>query len=311
MRALVTGASGCLGRALVEELGAEGWTVRATARAPAALPDFRSADLSRDRLRPLLEDVDAVFHCAALSSAWGAPADFEAANVIATRRLLDAARAAGASRFVFASTPSLYADGGDRLNLTEDAPLARRSMTTYAETKRRAEAMVLAADGPAMRCTAIRPRAIYGAYDRSLLPRLRAALARGRMPVIGGGRALIDLTHRRDAARAMRLAAGGPGGRVWNVTSGEAFAFRDLARMTARRAGVAFRPVSLPYRAALALAAALEAAARLRDGGEPPLTRQAVVSLGRSLTLDISAAERDLGYRPAVALEEGLSECFA
>ena len=311
MRALVTGASGCLGRALMDELAAEGWQVRATARAPATLPDFRPADLVRDDLGPLVAGMDAVFHCAALSSAWGSPTAFEAANVAATRRLLDAARAAGAARFVFASTPSLYADGTDRLNLREDAPLPPRALTPYADTKRRAEAMVLAADGPGMRCNAIRPRAIYGAHDRALLPRLRAALARGRIPLIGGGHALVDLTHRSDAAHAMRLAAQGPGGGVWNITSGEAFAFRDLARRAARLAGLDYRPVHLPYRAALALAGALDAAARLRGAGEPPLTRQAVVSLGRSLTLDISAAKRDLGYHPRVGLDEGLAECFA
>lgn len=309
MRALVTGASGCLGRALVEELSAHGWALRTTARMPADLPDFHPADLVTADLTPLLQHVDVVFHCAALSSAWGTQAEFTAANVTATRRLLDAAEAAGAMRFVFASTPSLYADGTDRLDVTEDAPLPERALTPYAETKRLAERMVLAADG-AMRCTAIRPRAIYGRHDRALLPRLIAAMRRGTVPMIGGGRALIDVTHRRDAARAMILAASGPGGRVWNVTSGRALSFRELVEIAGLRSGLRFRRLPIPYRLAMSLATVAETIARRRGGPEPALTRQAVASLGRSLTLDISAARRDLGYRPLVSFEEGLIECF-
>lgn len=310
MRALVTGASGCLGRALVEVLGAQGWTLRSTARRPVPQPDFHAADLVTADLRPLVEGVDVVFHCAALSSAWGTRAAFMAANVQATARLLDAAEAAGVGRFVLASSPSIYADGTDRLDLAEDAPLPARPLSLYAESKRAAEALVRGHAG-AMACTAIRPRAIYGRHDRALLPRLIEAMRRGRVPMIRGGRALIDLTHRHDAARAMVLAAGGPRGGVWNVTSGEAFAFRDLVALIGRQGGLEYRVLNLPYRPARWLAHLSEGLARLRGGAEPGLTLQAVASLGTSLTLDISAARRDLGYRPQVALAEGMAECFA
>jgi nucleoside-diphosphate-sugar epimerase len=212
MRALITGASGCLGRALVAEAEAAGWQIATTARQPADLPAFRAADLVRDPLEPLVAGCDVVLHCAALSSAWGTRAAFHDANVRATARLLEAAERAGVGRFVFASSPSIYADGTDRLNLREDAALPARQLSLYSESKLEAERLVLGWRG-AMVCTAIRPRAIYGRHDRALLPRLVAAMQRGRVPMIRGGAALIDLTHRRDAARAMMLAAHGARGR--------------------------------------------------------------------------------------------------
>ncbi|QRZ13652.1 NAD(P)-dependent oxidoreductase [Paracoccus methylovorus] len=309
-RALVTGASGCLGRALVEELQEQGWQVRTTARSQVDLPDFRAVDLVCDDLRPLVAGMDTVFHCAALSSAWGTRAAFHAANVLATRRLLDAAEQVGVERLVFASSPSIYADGTDRLDLPEHAPLPARPLSLYAESKRKAEAMVLGHNG-GMNCTAIRPRAIYGRHDRALLPRLIGAMRQGRVPMIRGGRALIDLTHRHDAARAMILAASGPRGGVWNITSGQRFRFCDLVDLIARESGLRFRRLHLPYGLARGLAVVSESMARLRGGAEPRLTRQAVASLGTSLTLDISAARRELGYCPAVRFEEGVAECFA
>ncbi len=310
MRVLITGASGCLGRALVEEAACAGHDLVTTARAPADLPGYRAADLVTDPLDPLVEGCEAVFHCAALSSAWGRREEFQAANVHATKRLLEAAERAGVRRFVFASSPSIYADGTDRLNLPEEAPLPVRQLSLYSESKLAAERLVLGWQG-GMACTAIRPRAIYGRHDRALLPRLIAAMRRGRVPMIRGGAALIDLTHRRDAARAMLLAAEGPAGGVWNITSGEAFRFRDLVTLISEHSGITCRAVPLPLWLARGIAATLEAGARVAGAGEPALTRQAVASLGGSLTLNIEAAARDLGYRPAVPFKEGVAECFA
>ncbi|MBK4216786.1 NAD-dependent epimerase/dehydratase family protein [Paracoccus caeni] len=310
MRALVTGASGCLGRALVEQLETHGWDVCTTARRPVALPGFQAADLVDADLTPLLAGVDVVFHCAALSSAWGSRQQFHDANVRATERLVTASEQLGVKRFVFASSPSIYADGSDRLNLPETAPLPPQPMSLYAESKLAAERIVLSHRGE-MGCTAIRPRAIYGSFDRALLPRVIHTLRHGRVPMIRGGRALIDLTHRHDAARAMILAASGQRGGVWNITSGEAFRFRDLVAMIAQRGGLQLRTLPLPHALARGLADLSEWVAHARNGAEPRLTRQAVASLGSSLTLDISAARRDLGYRPRVRFEEGSAECFA
>ncbi|OKH90210.1 NAD(P)-dependent oxidoreductase [Thalassospira sp. TSL5-1] len=311
MKALITGASGCLGRALIEELQTHGWDILTTARTPVDLPGFIAADLIQDDLAPLVKGVDAVFHCAALSAGWGSPQDFVATNVTATERLLDVARKAGVNRFVFASTPSLYADGTDRFQLAEDATLPPKALSPYAETKRRAEEIVLANNDTNMRCTAIRPRAIYGRHDRTLMPRLQKVMQRGFVPMIAGGHAQIDLTHRSDAARGMRLAADGPGGRVWNITSGEVFSFRHLADLVADHGGYRVRRIPMPYKIAYALAGFAEQRALRKGDGEPTLTRQAVVSLGRSMTLDIRAAQRDLGYQPMIRLEQGLGECFA
>ncbi|MDO5641503.1 MAG: NAD-dependent epimerase/dehydratase family protein [Paracoccus sp. (in: a-proteobacteria)] len=317
--ACVTGATGCLGQALCADLAREGWEIRSLSRhaTPPETPVARhdALDLGRDPLpEAALRGVDVVFHCAALSSAWGAAEEFHSANVTATERLLDAARAAGVARFVFASTPSLYITGKPRLDLAEDAALPTRFLTEYARTKYIAETIVRAANSQDFTTVALRPRAIYGRHDRALLPRLLAALERGagRLTIPGDGQALIDPTHASDAARAMRLAAladaGVIGGRAYNITSGQAVTVHDLLdrlevslnRKIARR--------SIPYAAAMAAAGMAETMQRLRNpAAEPGVTRHAVAALGLSLTLDIGAARRDLGYVPQVDLAKGLA----
>ncbi|MDO5657375.1 MAG: NAD-dependent epimerase/dehydratase family protein [Paracoccus sp. (in: a-proteobacteria)] len=317
--ALVTGATGCLGQALCAELAAQGVELRTLSRHEGGRPDApvaRHLAMDLGAAPPpadMLEGVDVVFHCAALSSAWGRAAEFEAANIAATRHLLEAAREARVPRLVFASTPSIYINGQDRLTVAEDAALPQQFLTDYARTKYAAEEAVRAANGPDLTTVTIRPRAIYGKHDRALMPRLLRVMERGPVPLIGGGRALIDPTHNSDAARAMVLAARAPGpvagGRAYNITSGEALPFADLVARLAGALHVPLRTRAMPYSVAMGLARLLEGAHRVfRPSVEPLLTRHAVAALGLSLTLDISAARRDLCYAPQVGLADGLAD---
>ncbi|HEY5712764.1 MAG TPA: NAD-dependent epimerase/dehydratase family protein, partial [Allosphingosinicella sp.] len=229
-RALVTGATGGLGRTLVPALVAAGYDVTATGRDPAAGAEleaagarFVAADLCDPEADLVPEGTDVVFHLAALSSPWGRARDFAAINVDATRRLLDRARAPGCDCFVYASTPSIYAEPRDRLDINEASPPARRFVNDYAATKYQAEQAVLAASSDEFRTIAIRPRAIVGPHDKVLLPRLIRASRRGRMPLPNGGRALIELTDVRDAAAAFLAADAArerSAGQAFNISGG-------------------------------------------------------------------------------------------
>lgn len=309
-RALVTGATGGLGLALVEGLVQAGYTVRATGRdgtarqrlercgAEVALVDLTEPDAARR----LCDGVDAVFHAAALSSPWGAEAAFRRINVEATERLLAAAREGGSDAFVFVSSPSVYARPRDQLNLTEDDPPAARPMNAYAATKGEAERRVLAANAPGFSTIAVRPRAIVGPDDRVLLPRVLRLVRQGRFPVMRGGRALLELTDVRDAVQALLLAdarRARAAGRVYNVSGGRPVAVRDLALGLAEALDRPIRLVDLPAGLVMAAAAVLEAACKLTPGRpEPPLTPYGAAALTYSQTFDLTRARNELGYAP-------------
>jgi 2-alkyl-3-oxoalkanoate reductase len=307
---LVTGATGGLGRALVPMLVSQGYRVRATGRNATIGEElgvpFVCAELVCDRLEPLVDGIDCVFHLAALSSPWGRAAAFAAANVTATERLLSASQAAEVRRFVFTSTPSIYAEARDRLNLTEDDPPAVPFANAYAETKYAAERAVLAASEATMQTVAIRPRAIVGPFDTVLLPRLLRAARSGRVRLPGGGTALIELTDVRDAATAL-IAAGrceAAAGRVFNISGGAPRPLRDLF---ATILGVLGRPIeigSIGTGTAMALASIAEGVAAILPGRpEPPLTRYTVKTLAWSQTFDLSAARNALGWMPQFSPE--------
>ena len=309
-RALVTGATGGLGLALTQDLLDAGYAVRAAGRSPTAIDRLRamgaetaSGDLFALGADAVSENIDVIFHAAALSSPWGPDAEFQRANVDLTRDLLAAARRSGVGSFVFVSSPSVYARWADQSRLTEDTPWPDRPLNAYARTKGEAERLVLAADAPGFRTVAIRPRALIGPDDAVLLPRILRLVRRGRVPLFRGGRALVELTDVRDAARAIRLAdvhREAAGGQAINITGGDALAVCDLVGRLGQALGVEVRTIDLPLALGQGLSVAGDALCRLLPGRpEPMLTPYTLSTLAWSQTFDLAKARRLLGYEPA------------
>jgi nucleoside-diphosphate-sugar epimerase len=181
---LVTGATGFLGGALARRLAlAEGARVTAVGRRAAAAEAlrqdttggqllFRRADLAqRAEAEAACAGQAIVFHCAAQTGAWGPYAEFHRNNVVVTHNIIAGSRRAGA-RLVHVSTPSLCFADQPRLNVAESDPLPARQLSHYAATKLLAEQAVNAAVAQGLSAITIRPRAIFGPRDTTLLPRL-------------------------------------------------------------------------------------------------------------------------------------------
>lgn len=318
-RALVTGATGGLGLALVESLLASGgYVVRATgrdrargARLRSLGAEFRPADIrDTESLAALTFGQEAVFHTAALSSPWGDPAVFRAINLDATRALLDAARAAGAELFVNVSTPSVYVRRADQLGITEQTPIPPPA-NAYAATKHAAELAVLAANSADFTTVSIRPRALVGPDDAVLLPRLLRMASRGWFPLIRGGRALLEPTDVRDAAAALvaadqhrRVAAG----LAINISGGAPLTLRELAETVFGSLGLSPRLVELPYAPTAAVARILEEVCRRLPGRpEPPLTAYSVDALAFCQTFDLTRARTILQWAPRYSPEAAIA----
>ncbi len=319
---LITGATGGLGRILVKALHLSGRPVIASGRdckigamLQAEGVRFVPADLTCDDLAPLVRGVGTVFHLAALSRPWGALEQFTAANVIATWRLLDAARTAGCARFVYASTPSIYTRAQDQIGITEASPLPERLINHYAVTKLAAECQVLAASARGFATVALRPRAIIGPHDTVLLPRLLRAANSGVLPLPRKGFALIEPTDARDVASAFlaaEAAASTVSGRAFNISGGQPIRVAELAAHVFRRLGRKVRLVGIPGRLALLAAGLIETGARaLPSGREPVLTRYSAMALGWSQTFDLNAARTSLGWEPRYSPIEAVDWALA
>ena len=137
-------------------------------------------------------------------------------------------------------------------------------------------------------------------------------LFRSRLPQIGAGNNLVDLTYVENVVHALMLALTTESGlrKTYFITNDEHVPLWPLIRDLLNRLGIAASVRRLPLRAALVAASLMEASSAL-TGREPLLTRYTVAILARTQTYDISAARRDLGYRPLVTVAAGIERTLA
>jgi len=307
VRALVTGAGGFLGVALVRTLAARGEAVRALVRRPSpalALPGVEIAmgDATDPAvLREAVRGRDVVFHLAGVRRAAG-PEEFLRVNAGSTRALLEAC-AAGApdlARFVLAG--SIAAAGPSRTPRREDGPLA--PIEPYGASKAEAERITLSFSRT-LPVTIARPPRIMGPGDRENLLFFR--LARARLALDLGDRPLswIDVD---DCARGLLLLAERPEarGEVFFLASAERTSAQGLIREAARALGVRPWPVRVPDGAVRALAAVADAAGRAIGRSLPFGTKLAAQVLAPGWLCDPSKARERLGFEARTPLAESI-----
>src|SRR5207248_470196 len=269
MRALVTGVAGFIGSTLAEALVRRGDDVlgvdcltpyygeqdkRANIRhlLDSDTFSFQAADLRECDLAPLLEGADVVFHLAAQPGVRLSWADFEeyaSCNILATQRLLEAAKGRELRRLVYASSSSVY---GNALAYPTGETADARPHSPYGVTKLAAEHLcTLYAGNWGVPTVSLRYFTVYGPRQRpdmAMHRLLAAAVGREVFPLYGSGEQVRDFTFVADAVRATMLAADADlaPGTVLNVAGGSSISMNDLIGLVAALAGTAVDVVHLP-----------------------------------------------------------------
>ncbi len=319
MKAFVTGGGGFLGLALVKILRKGGHDV-------VSLQRGLYPELERSGARCLRGDIgdpasvreaaagcDTVFHVAAKAGVWGNYDDYYRTNVLGTRNVIDACRDLKIPRLIFTSSPSAVFSGRDENGIDESAPYPRKYLAFYPRTKAIAEGLVLSANGGGLATVALRPHLIWGPGDPHLVPRVIERAKSGRLALVGKGDNLVDATYIDNAARAHllaaeKLAAGSPcAGNAYFISDGEPLPMRELLNRILAAGGLPPVEKSVPPSLAYLAGWLLETLYRLAGKTEEPvMTRFVARQLSTAHWYDIAAARRDLDYRPAVGIDEGM-----
>ena len=249
---LVTGGAGFIGTNLIARLRSDGARVRATIRSSQpserdAAVEYMQADLTRpeDCVRAV-EGVDYVFHCAANTSGAAVmvktPLVHVTPNVVMNAQLLDAAHAAGATRFLFISSGAAYPPTDDR-PVAEGEMFAGEPYPTYhpvAWMKRYAEILCetyARRVQPAMSTVIVRPSNVYGPHDKFdfatshvTAALLRRVVERHRpLEVWGTGEDVRDLIYVDDFIEGLMRAFADPADHLAiNIASGQGHSVRQV-----------------------------------------------------------------------------------
>jgi nucleoside-diphosphate-sugar epimerase len=299
VRVLVTGGGGFIGSHTVDRLLGDGHDVRvldnfATGRRENLLDVLSDIDLvegdiqSYERVSNAVRDCEIVIHEAALPSVPRSvqdPLTSNATNVTGTLNVLLASRDAGIKRVIYASSSSIY---GASPELPKHEGLLPQPISPYAVAKLAGEGFcrsfweVFGLETVALRYfNVFGPRQDPFSQYSAVIPNFITALMDGRSPtVFGDGEQSRDFTYVGNVVEGNVLAMDAEvvGGKVFNVAAGQRTSLNELLQTLQHLSG---RHVDPSYE-------------EPRPGDVP------------HSHADISAAERELGFRPRVSVEEGL-----
>jgi nucleoside-diphosphate-sugar epimerase len=311
-RVCITGASGFIGRRLAERLRTQGVEVMGVDRAADPQNGVVAGDISRPGAwQKAAEGCDVVIHTAALV---GMPSDesgFWEVNVRGTRNALEAARDAGAKRFVhFSSVVTFGLDFPDGVD--ERWPVHPTGVA-YVDTKVAAEQVVLQAHAAGeIEVTVIRPGDVYGPESRPWTVLPVELIKANRFALPARGRGIHSPIYVDDLVDGVVTAAGAEAaaGQVITLSGGVGVETREFFNHYARMVGKRSVP-TVPTAVALAGAAAQSAIARAR-GRVNDVTPGGVRYLAlRRGTYGINRARELLGWVPATGIDEGMARSEA
>lgn len=302
--AVITGAAGFLGRALRAALTAKGWQVRGVDVRPG--PGVTVGDVSRPGAWVgVLDGAGLVVHAAAIVSESGDASSFWRVNVDGTRTVLHEAGRAGVSRVVHLS--SVVVHGPDFPDGVDETGTVHMTGNPYTDTKVASEHQALLAHAAGVvPVTVIRPGDVYGPHSQQWTVRAVEVMRRNLFVLVDGGEGILspiyidDLTEGVLAAATNEAAAG----HVFHMTGGVGVTAREFFGCYADMLGKSLR--SLPSAAATVITAPVDLISRSL-GWQPPFSPRTVEYVTRRGTYSIAKAERLLGWRPTIDLDEGMA----
>jgi nucleoside-diphosphate-sugar epimerase len=309
MKILLTGASGFIGRYVLKLLIENGHDINVLVRDPSKLicknnrgiKVFKGNINDYDSVFKSMEDCVIVIHLAALvSSSAKYPSDFYRSNLQGTRNMLTAAEKNKTKKFIFTSSLSAHAFSHNAI-LNEDAIIkSEKYFSKYAETKGRAEELVMEYSKKGLSYIIIYPARVFGIgplTDSNGASKALSLYLKNKLPfLIDHGNQYASWTFVEDAAKGIVSAALSSISNERFILGGENKTLDEVYRMADNITGKKHLKINLKSKTALSIASILEFKARLIKK-QPLITREWLSFVLESQKVSSHKAETQLNYK--------------
>jgi nucleoside-diphosphate-sugar epimerase len=319
--ALVTGATGLVGRAVLAKLMADQHPVRILVRQASAAEMWAAragvqtvvADITQpETLRGVCDEVDVIIHLASYSPR-GRPRrtdhDAQHWNVtrVGTENLVAEARRAGVRRIVFASSVKTM---GERTDTCADEDSIASPDSGYGKAKLAAEDVLRALTD--IETAIVRLAPVYGPHTEGWIPRVIEAVSHGWLPPLPKIENRRSMIHVNDVAFALMLAATHPraNGRTYIATDGETYSTRAIYEAICRAQGRSAPTWGTPLACFRVTAAMADGVSNIL-GRKLPFGLETYDVLFRSAWYANTRIRNELGWAPTTTLFAALPEMIA
>lgn len=301
MKIIITGATGSLGAFLTRYLFNKGHEIIASgphANPPKNLLLFAKyiqADITKPFKFP---KADLCIHTAALSDDKGAKKDFYLANVTGTENVLNAT--SECKQFIHISSSSVYIPSNDPITEEMAGNQNNKLLSLYGESKLCAEKIIIKSRIHSSYFI-LRPRALYGAGDKMILPRMLRLVKNNKIYCPGKMKTSISMTHYTNLGHAIEccLESKKEAIHIYNVSDENSYILIDIMRKITR----AIYGETLPEK--IIPIVMLKLMSVLHLGG---MSKLLIRSLTRDMVLDISKIKQELKYQAKTNFDLSLYE---
>ncbi len=319
---LVTGATGFLGRRLVELLVQKGYGVRALARKLSNIEPLKRLNVEiffgdvadPGSLEPAFGGIDYVIHTAADTA--GKEEEGRISTIQGTKNILELCERFKVKRLVYISSSSVYgvADYRTGQTVTEGAQLERFPLKrgAYSHAKLEAEAIVRQAiEKGTVPVVILRPGTIYGPGAEIFTPMMGFGFGQKLFAIIGNGKFILPLVYIDNLVEAIVIAMenGIGDGKTYNVVDIDKLTKKEYADLLLKRLYPKARYIYLPYGLLYLIVFCQEIVLGILKRN-PFLTRYRLTSSQREIIYDASKIRNELNWHPGVSAKQGLNAIF-
>jgi len=319
---LVTGATGFLGKRLVELLVQKGYFVRALARKLSNIEKLKTLNVeiffgdvaSAESIRPAFEGVDHVIHAAADTS--GSEEDGQLSTIQGTKNVIDLCEEFKVRKLVYISSCSVYGVGDYKTGqiVKEESSFERFPLKrgAYSHAKLEAEEIVRRAmSNGKVPIVCLRPGTIFGPGGEIFTPMMGFHLGEKLFAIIGPGKFVLPFVYIDNLLEAILASAenDAASGKVFNVVDQDRLTKRKYVDLLLKRLYPKAHYLYVPY-GLLYLTVFIQELLLKMLGRKPFLTRYRLTASQKNIIYDASSITKELGWNPSVTASQALEHVY-
>ena len=325
MNILITGATGFIGRYLLQQLIEEGHFCRCLITQTGNLDNlfqhsnieiFQGDITKPETLRGIAKNINVVYHLAAAGHVASVSEEelkaFINLNVYGTKNIVKACGKNGIERFIhFSSTAAMGLI--KRPKIDESVPC--RPQTPYQRSKYESELAALElGEKYGIDVIILRPCMVYGTGGKGEFLKFCRLIKKGIFPRIGTGKNFTPIVHVKDVVQAAVSALdANVKTKIFLIASKTSPPLKIIHKYITEAMQIKRPYFYVPLWAAILLAGFFEKIAEI-TGNTPIVSKKNIISVSTGRIFDISNAKKELNYKPSVPLEEGVRDmvqwCF-